>query len=150
MAELRSADPKLESVPLLGIVKEVAPTAKVKLDKDLGVGEFQSKHFGGNPLYLDADMQFYKAMGNRKFMKDTVSSCNPCKWYRFTRDMSARLKAKGDSIKGNMAGEGLVLGGVLVVGPGETGVIHQYLEQTGSDPATWIPEVKSAISRLAS
>ena len=66
---------------LFGIIKEVAPIKGVATDEGLGVDEFQSKYFGGYPVYLDTDKVFYALLGNRGLLSQSWSSWNPFNWY---------------------------------------------------------------------
>jgi len=138
---IREEHPRLESLPLLGVIKEVAPTAKVKTDEELGVTAFQKEYFNDSPLYLDAELSFYKALGSRNL--SPFWTWNPFKLWKSFKQMNARIKEK--NIEGNMAGEGVTLGGVLVLGPGEQGIVHTYLEKTGRAPEEWVPAVKDAV-----
>jgi hypothetical protein len=61
--EVLAREPALASVPLLGVIKEVAKEGE---DEKLGVGVFQKTYFGGRPLYLDEDRQFYKFLGTQR------------------------------------------------------------------------------------
>ena len=42
--------PDLKRVPLVGLIKEVAPTKQAETDEKLGVGEFQASYFGGRKM----------------------------------------------------------------------------------------------------
>lgn len=147
MKTIRASQPKLKNLPLFAIIKEVAPTGKIRTDEELGVREFQTKYFDGNPVYIDEQKRFYNALGNRKLLRDTMPTWNPFKLYSAFRKLSKRLKDKPD-IEGNFAGEGIVLGGVLVIGRGEQGVLHEYLEQSGLDPEKWIAGVRDSVLGL--
>ena len=61
--EVLAREPSLKDVPLIGVIKEVAPTAKVETDEALGVAKFQSDYFGGRRLYLDEKREFYDFLG---------------------------------------------------------------------------------------
>ncbi len=98
---------------LIGIVKELAPIGGAKTDRELGVGEFQSKYFGNNPVYLDTEKNFYKVLGSRKILQQSLSSWNPFKLWRNFKELMARVKGKG--IEGNKVGEGLLQGGLLAI-----------------------------------
>lgn len=119
-----------KSTKLIGVVKELAPCATAKDDAELGVGEFQSKYFGNYPLYLDSELVFYNALGNRKITSDLQGSWNPFKVWEGFKSIGERIKAKG--LEGNFRGEGLILGGILVIDPKE-GVIYTYKEETGKE-----------------
>lgn len=69
-------------------------------------------------------MSFYKAMGQRKIY--SLFSWNPLSWWPALVSLAERYSG----IEGNMVGEGVVLGGVLVVSK-EKGVVYQYDEITG-------------------
>ena len=101
---------------LVGVVKEVAPTKQAANDTVLGVGEFQRDYFKGSELYLDEDKAFYAYLGNRRLLTlgGTLKALLlPWRTIRSFRDVGRRMKEK--NIEGNMVGEGLLLGGVLVV-----------------------------------
>lgn len=126
-----SRNPALSGVPLVGIIKEVAED-----DVKLGVEEFQTDYFGGRALYLDESKSFYEFLGNRKLISlSTFFSwklLKPWEIYSDFKAMGKRLEAK--KIEGNMAGEGLIQGGLLVMAPGEgEKVLFLYEEETGSE-----------------
>mmetsp|Transcript_63930 Transcript_63930/g.169201 ORF Transcript_63930/g.169201 Transcript_63930/m.169201 type:complete len:147 (-) Transcript_63930:405-845(-) len=145
MDELTASLPGVKPVPLVGIIKEVAPSGKIMTDEKLGVGEFQNKYFGGNTLYLDEELQFYKALGGRRI---SLPSWSPCALWKVYKEVSGRMAQK--QISGNLAGEGLTLGGVLVIGSGDQGILYEYLEESGADPVSWMPRLRAAIELVAS
>jgi hypothetical protein len=107
---------------LFGVIKET------NVD-DVGLLEFANQFFT-EPLYRDTELAFYKALGNRKL------SITGMLWGMFvskraeSKAMAARLKDKG--IEGNMKGEGLTQGGVIIFDKkGEPK--YAYLEETGQD-----------------
>jgi hypothetical protein len=126
-----SRNPSLKDVPLVGIIKEVAPTKSVETDEKLGVTVFQENYFQNRPLYLDEQRNFYELLGNRKLSISFASFLKPWKLYADFKMLTARIKAK--KIDGNFAGEGLVQGGIIVFGPGSDEIIYQYQEETGSE-----------------
>jgi len=109
----------LDGFGLFGVVKETGVD-------DEGLIDFHSKYFP-RPLYRDEDKAFYDALGGRKLKLTTY---NPFKWYRFVKSMSKRHKEKG--LEGNMKGEGLVQGGVIVFGK-DGKAKYAYEEDTGSE-----------------
>lgn len=143
ITKLRADQPVLSTLPLVGIIKEIAPTKRAQSDEELGVGEFQRKYFKDCDLYLDEKMQFYQVLGSRKL---SLPTWNPFELWRGYQELTERMKPK--SIEGNMVGEGVTLGGVLVIGRGDRGVIHTHLEKTGEDPENWIPEIREAALRI--
>ena len=117
---------------LVGVVKEVAPTKQAANDTVLGVGEFQRDYFKGSELYLDEDKAFYAYLGNRRLLTlgGTLKALLlPWRTIRSFRDVGRRMKEK--NIEGNMVGEGLLLGGVLVVDKSGK-IIYSYQEKTGT------------------
>ena len=120
---------KLGKSKLIGLIKEVAPCATAKNDEELGVSEFQSKYFP-MPLYLDEEKKFYSALGDRKITQ-LKGSWNPFEVWKGLKSIGERIKEKG--LEGNMRGEGLVLGGIIVIDtkknpPQE---VFTYYEETG-------------------
>ena len=119
LSNLAAKNNDLDGFGLFGVVKETAVD-------DEGLAEFQSKYFN-YPLYRDADMEFYNALGGRKV---GVSSWNPISWFRSIRSMGKRFKAKG--IDGNMKGDGIVQGGVIIFGK-DGNPKYAYEEKTGKE-----------------
>ena len=106
----------------------------------LGTAAFQEKFFP-YPIYQDIGLEFYDAMGKRKLT--SLFSWNPLKWYGLLSRMAERYKG----VEGNLNGEGIVLGGVLVVSR-EKGVLYQYNEVTG-DPIP-VDDIAEAVRAHAS
>lgn len=131
---------------LVGVVKEVAPTKQAANDTVLGVGEFQRDYFKGSDLYIDEDKAFYAYLGNRRLLTlgGTLKALLlPWRTVGAIRDIGKRMTAK--NIEGNMIGEGLLLGGVLVVDKAGK-IIYSYQEKTGT-PAP-VDAVEEALARL--
>lgn len=104
------------SFSLCGIVKEISVD-------DAGLLDFHDTYFP-YPLYLDPTQQFYQALGNRKIT--TLRTWNPWRLYRGFQEMKARVASK--KVEGNMVGEGLVQGGVIVLDRhGEIRAVYQEL-----------------------
>jgi len=91
---------------------------------DEGLAEFQSDYFS-HPLYRDEKTMFYTALGLRKLK---VTTWNPFRIFKAIREMGKRLKAK--NISGNMTGEGLVQGGIIIFDKSGT-ARYAYREETG-------------------
>ena len=111
-----------------------------------GVGAFEREYFTGGSLYLDEDRAFYGYLGNKKLLTPgsiLKGLLLPWRTYKSLKAVGARMKEK--NIEGNMVGEGLILGGVLVVD--RTGrVTYSYPEQTGSPaPVEAIEEALGAL-----
>lgn len=118
IAELAAREDKpLDGFGIFGVVKEVGVD-------DAGLTEFQSDFFP-YPLYRDEETNFYNALGARK-MK--ASTWNPIKIFRGIRNMMKRLKSK--NISGNLKGEGLVQGGIIIFDKNGK-ARYAYREETG-------------------
>mmetsp|Transcript_24998 Transcript_24998/g.42740 ORF Transcript_24998/g.42740 Transcript_24998/m.42740 type:complete len:141 (-) Transcript_24998:308-730(-) len=116
----------MTSVPVYAVCKEVEQP-----DSDeLGIAEFAEKYFCG-PLFLDTDRAFYDLLGNKPiFGLRTLGGAllNPLKARREMKEMGERMDAKG--IEGNMKGDGLAKGGILVISPTDE-VLHTFYEDPG-------------------
>lgn len=88
-----------------------------------------NKNYFPYPLYIDEEMEMYKYLGSRK-LTQLPFTWNPFKLYRSFKAIGERIKAKG--LEGNMRGEGLTLGGVLVYSP-KSGLVYEYKEVTGGE-----------------
>lgn len=108
---------------MFGVVKETGVD-------DEGLREFQKNHYP-YPIYRDENLDFYRAFGDGKITDHLSWSTlvNPYKLYKDMKIMSKRMKEK--KLKGNMVGEGLKTGGIIVFGKdGEPK--YAYPEVTGS------------------
>lgn len=57
------------------------------------------------------------------------------------------LRAIGKGVEGNLVGEGRILGGVFVVGPGEQGILLDHKQKEFGDKVD-LQEVKDAVSKV--
>ena len=117
-----------KSTRLVGLVKEIAPCATAKTDEELGVAEFQKNYWNNNVLYLDEAKAFYSALGDRK-ITNLKGSWNPFEVWKGLKSIGERIKEK--NLEGNFRGEGLVLGGIIVIKKGETR--FTYYEESGKE-----------------
>ena len=106
-------------VPFWGIVKETGVD-------DEGLLEFYNTYFTF-PLVLDQNLSIYQGMGNRKI---AFRTWNPIRLWRGFRSMNSRLKEK--SIEGNLVGEGMIQGGILVFDK-EGKIQYAYEEAIGDE-----------------
>ena len=51
-------------------------------------------------------------------------------------------------VAGNMKGEGAVMGGVLVVGPGDQGLLYEHQEKKVGDRCN-VDDVMSAVAKIS-
>ena len=97
-------------VPLVGLLHE-----------KLGAEEFQ--HYLSAPLYLDNQKTFFgpheRRLGMLGFLRVDV-------W------MNVIKSIKGGT-EGNLSGDGTLLGGVYVIGPGDQGVLLHHQEAVWGD-----------------
>lgn len=125
---LSSLKPQLDThgVPLYAVVHEA-----------LGVAEFQP--FFKGDIFLDKERHFYgpveRRMGLSGFLRLSV-------WLTIIRNRRA-------GIDGNMKGEGTILGGVFVIGPGNQGIIFEHREKEFGDYAD-TTEVIKAVEKIKS
>lgn len=97
----------LEGFELFGIVKETGVD-------DAGLTEFYKDYYPF-PLYRDENLDFYRSFGESKKITDEMSwtmLLNPFKIYSSVKNLGNRMKSKG--IEGNMIGEGLKTGGIII------------------------------------
>lgn len=113
---------------LLAVIKEVAPTKKCPDDECLGVSDFATKYFPDGDVFHEPGGGFWEALGNRRVTQQKLSTYNPIKLYRGAKEIGRRQSAKG--IEGNLAGEGIVQGGIVVFN-GSGDVEYVYKEKTG-------------------
>jgi len=112
-------DKPLEGFGLFGVVKEV------EVD-DEGLTDFYSAYYK-YPLYKDAEKAFYGALGSRTM---GITTWNPFSWVGSAMNMRSRFKEK--NINGNMKGEGLTQGGVIVFDKNGQ-ARYAYQERTGEE-----------------
>jgi len=114
--ELSSLRPRLEEagVNLFAVVHE-----------DLGSQVQDFRPFFQGPIFLDSERIFYGPRPRWMFLSGFV---RPSVW-------RAIFRATGKSIENNLEGEGRLLGGVFVIGPGDQGIIFEHRESEWGDHA---------------
>jgi len=110
----------LDGFELFGLVKETGVD-------DQGLTEFYKDSFNF-PLYKDEALVFYNEFYGMRKLK--LTTWNPLRLYRGYKDMSKRLKEK--TLEGNLVGEGLVQGGIIIFGK-DGKPKYAYEEETGSE-----------------
>ena len=105
-------------VALWGTVKEIGVD-------DEGLLEFYNDYYTV-PLYRDVDRALYAAFGSRKI---ALTTWNPVQLWRGYRELGRRVAEK--KISGNLKGEGLIQGGILIFDA--TGTLrYAYEEEIGT------------------
>ena len=109
----------MDDIPIFGVIKETGVD-------DQGLVDFCRDYFR-YPIYRDQGYAFYRALGDRKAFS---MFWNPFAILKMAVDAWQRLTSKG--IGGNMKGEGIVQGGIIIFD--RQGVpIAMYQEETGVD-----------------
>lgn len=123
---LSSLKPELETrgVALHAVVHET-----------LGVKEFQP--FFKGDVFLDEERKFYGPTERRMLFSALLRAKV---WINIITNMR-------NGVKGNMAGEGRILGGVYVVGPGEQGILFEHREKEFGDYAN-LTAVMDAVKQI--
>ncbi|KAG3264585.1 peroxiredoxin-like 2A isoform X1 [Ictidomys tridecemlineatus] len=123
--DLSSLKPKLDDlgVPLYAVVKEKVGTE---------VKDFQP-YFKGD-IFLDEKKKFYGPQ-RRKMM--FMGFVRLGVWYNFFR-------AWNGGFSGNLEGEGFILGGVFVVGPGKQGILLEHREKEFGDKVNPLSVLEAA------
>lgn len=80
------------------------------------------------PLYRDDGRVMYDGFFGNTWLK--LTTWNPWRLYRDIKTVSARIKEK--KLEGNMVGEGLVTGGIIVFGR-DGRARYAYREETGKE-----------------
>lgn len=112
--ELSSLKPQLD---------EVGFQLNAVVHETLGVDEF--KPFFGGEVFLDSDRRFY---GPNERWASLSALVRPSVW-------KSIFRARGKGVEGNMKGEGRLLGGLFLIGPGSTGILFEYKEKEFGDHA---------------
>lgn len=95
------------------------------------VKDFWPRYWGGVVVY-DQGMEFFKALGGGKLLKDKFLSgflLNP-------RAIANYKRAKNLGVEQNFKGEGEIKGGLFIVGRGRSGIAYQFIERNFGD---WAP-----------
>jgi hypothetical protein len=113
-------DKPLEGFHLFGTVKETGVD-------DEGLTDFYNDSFTF-PLYKDEGLVFYNDFYGRRKLR--LSTYNPFRLYSGYKTMMGRVKNKG--LAGNLVGEGLVQGGIIIFGK-DGKAKYAYEELTGEE-----------------
>jgi AhpC/TSA antioxidant enzyme len=122
-----------QEVSFWGTVKETGVD-------DVGLYEFYNSYYTF-PLYRDVELQLYtKAFGSRKI---ALTTWNPLRLWRGYKEMGARLEQK--KIDGNLKGEGMIQGGVLIFGA--SGKIEYMYEENVGEPLQ-VNDIRAAVNAM--
>uniref|UniRef100_A0A670HZG5 Peroxiredoxin-like 2A n=1 Tax=Podarcis muralis TaxID=64176 RepID=A0A670HZG5_PODMU len=127
-AQLSSLKPQLDQlgIPLYAVVKENIGTE---------VEQFQP-YFKGE-IFLDAQKRFY---GPKKRKMTLLGMFRCSVWRHF-------FNAWKHGYTGNLEGEGFVLGGVFVIGPGKQGILLEHREKEFGDKVS-LDAVLEAVEKI--
>ncbi|XP_013790951.1 redox-regulatory protein FAM213A-like [Limulus polyphemus] len=103
--------------------------------ENLGVKEFQP--FFKGEIFLDVERRFYGPKERRTLIMGLLRIGV---WYNLYR-------AYQKGFSGNLEGDGTLLGGVFVLGPGNTGILYEHKEMEFGDIAN-MTEVIEAAKRI--
>lgn len=116
-----------------GVVKEV--------DVDnAGLAEFYQS-FYNFPLFLDVEQQTYQAFGSRRI---ALTTWNPFRLYQGMKEMGARLASK--NITGNLVGEGMIQGGILLFDASTGELRYAFDEEIGSELP--VQDIRAAVGAI--
>ncbi|KAM9245262.1 prostamide/prostaglandin F synthase isoform 2-T2 [Dugong dugon] len=110
-----------QGVRLVGVGPEV-----------LGLQEFLDGGYFAGELYLDESKQFYKELGFKRYNSLSIL---PAALGKPVRDVAAKAKAVG--IQGNLSGDLLQSGGLLVVSKGGEKVLLHFVQKS---PGDYVPQ----------
>jgi hypothetical protein len=91
---------------------------------DVGLTEFMTQYFPQQSVYLDSELAYYRALGNRSI------SLMKLIYDMMFHGITQRLKSK--DVVGNLAGEGLKKGGIVIFDRNGK-PRFSYVEETGKD-----------------
>jgi hypothetical protein len=114
-------------------------TVKETCVDDVGLLEFYDSYFTF-PLFRDVELQLYTALGSRKI---GLKTWNPFRLYRGYKELGSRMSEK--KIEGNLKGEGMIQGGVLVFGA--SGQIEYAYEEDVGEPLE-MDDIRAAINAV--
>lgn len=123
-AELSSLQPQLAElgVPLYAVVKE-----------DVGTEIQNFKPYFSGEIFLDSKRRFY---GPRERKMRLLAFLRVGVW-------TNGLRAFRNGFMGNVFGEGFILGGVYVLGPGQQGIMLEHRETEFGDKVNLLDVLKT-------
>ncbi|MBZ3882463.1 Prostamide/prostaglandin F synthase [Sciurus carolinensis] len=98
----------------------------------LGLQEFLDGGYFSGELYLDESKQFYKELGFKRYNSLSIL---PAALGKPVRDVAAKAKSLG--IQGNLSGDLLQSGGLLVVNKGGDKVLLHFVQKS---PGDYVPQ----------
>ena len=106
------------------------------------IEQFQPRYWASDELYLDEEMMFYKALGGGQVAKKGLFALAS----KDVRENNKRSKAyiEAHGLDSNLSGEGMILGGLLVLRADEGGIVMQKNESTFGDIAATEEVIEAA------
>jgi len=130
-----------EEAAKLSALKEQINKAQFNLyavtHEEFGVDGFKP-YFKGE-VFLDTDKLFFGPQ--QRWMSVWHGFLRPTVWWNVWR-------SKKDGFEGNLKGEGRMLGGLFVIGPGDSGVLFEHHEGEFGDHAN-LTDVLQAVEKFS-
>ncbi|KAJ3352987.1 hypothetical protein GGF32_003240 [Allomyces javanicus] len=108
--------------------KELGIRMVAVVNQSFGAQDFADNYWKGT-CFFDKDLGFFKAMGDGQIRKGSLLQLMKPS---VLANMARARKTKLDS---NLDGDGTILGGLLIVGPGDKGIVYEYPETEFGDHA---------------
>lgn len=112
--------------------KELGVSVVGVVHEELGAEEFAKDHFTIGDLYFDEEKAFFQSLGMR-WQGLLSGMTSPTVWSNIRR---VKANSKENGYEGNFVGEGRLLGGLMIVGAGESGVKYVHQEKVWGDHAS--------------
>ncbi|KNE60458.1 hypothetical protein AMAG_05845 [Allomyces macrogynus ATCC 38327] len=108
--------------------KELGIRMVAVVNQSFGAQDFADNYWKGT-CFFDKELGFFKAMGDGQIRKGSLLQLMKPS---VLANMARARKTKLDS---NLDGDGTILGGLLIVGPGDKGIVYEYPETEFGDHA---------------
>eukprot|EP00455_Lapot_gusevi_P027892 TRINITY_DN2963_c0_g3_i1.p1 TRINITY_DN2963_c0_g3~~TRINITY_DN2963_c0_g3_i1.p1 ORF type:complete len:224 (+),score=28.47 TRINITY_DN2963_c0_g3_i1:84-755(+) len=115
----------------------IQPRFIAVVHEKLGVPEFKP-FFPSGEIYYDGNRDVFRALGD--LYMGAWGFLSPSVWKNV-------MRAKQNKVAGNTEGEGRYLGGLLVLGPNDQGIIFEHKEKTWGDHA-YLEDVMNACRKI--
>ncbi|KAI9190269.1 hypothetical protein H9P43_001702 [Blastocladiella emersonii ATCC 22665] len=112
------------------------------VNQEFGAKDFVDNFWGRGEAYFDKELGLFKAMGDGQVRKASMLQL------AYPSVIARYQQAKKSGLDSNFQGDGLMLGGLLVMRPGKGGIDYEYSETEFGDIAP-IEDVLAACQRVA-